>query len=183
MTPNIRRTSYGGKASALIRCRRMLTLGRRRCGRDLLPLVACLLLLGCAGDGGSSRDGQTASADASVASGASAEPSKPGATQPPIAAAPPELAGQWTRSVEGVQVILTLDDGGYRIQRGPAGGSGRISVEGDEIEFSGSNLCDGSGTYTWMLDDGRLRFTEIVADPCDGRTSVLLRGTFGRVDP
>jgi hypothetical protein len=78
-------------------------------------------------------------------------------------------------------VILTLDGTGYRIQRGAESGTGSISVDGDEVEFYGSNMCDGRGTYTWSLEDGRLRFTEVVHDPCD-RTNVLLRGTFGRVD-
>jgi len=145
-------------------------------------MLACLLLIGCATDAGNSRAGQSASADATSASVAPRGPTQMAVTEPPRAA-PPELAGQWRRNVQGQEVTLTLDGGGYHIQRGPASGSGRISVDGDEIEFFGSGLCNGSGTYTWAFEDGRLRFTEIVADPCDGRTSVLLRGTFGRLDP
>jgi hypothetical protein len=159
----------------------MRTLGQRH-PRNALSFVACVLLVACAGDVGSSRDGQTASADVSPTPGTSAVSSNAGATEPPDGA-PRELAGRWRRNVQGETVILTLDGTGYHIQRGPASGSGRIAVDGDEIEFYGSNLCDGQGTYTWSFEEGRLRFTEIVADPCDGRTVVLLRGTFGPVDP
>jgi hypothetical protein len=88
----------------------------------------------------------------------------------------------WRRVVLGEEVHLTLRDTGYHIQRGPAAGSGRISVTGDQIEFFGSNLCDGRGTYTWSFEEERLRLTEI-DDPCSGRTDVFLRGTFGRVSP
>jgi hypothetical protein len=84
--------------------------------------------------------------------------------------------------VLGEVVVLTLDGTGYHIQRGPESGSGRISVDGDEIEFYGSNRCDGRGTYEWSFEDERLRLTEIVEDPCGGRTDIFLRGTFGRVD-
>jgi len=159
----------------------MGTPGRRH-SHGALSLVACLLLVACAGDGGSSPDGQTASGGVSSAPSASPVPSNAEATQPPNAA-PPELAGRWRRSVQGETVILTLDGTGYHIQRGSHSGNGRISVDGDEIEFYGSNLCDSRGTYTWSFENERLRFTEIVEDPCDGRTVVLLRGTLGRVDP
>ena len=146
---------------------------RRVLGRATLLLVASSLLMACASDG--------ASPSTSSAPVTSSVPSETPSHAPD--SAPPELAGRWRRNVQGETVILTLDGTGYHIQRGPASGSGRISVAGDEIEFYGSNLCDGDGTYTWSFDDGRLRFTEVVSDPCDGRTVVLLRGTFGRVEP
>lgn len=100
-------------------------------------------------------------------------------------AAPPDLAGTWRRIVQGEEVILTLGGTGYNIQRAGNIGSGSIRVDGSEVRFSASTLCDGTGGYTWALEDGRLRLTEIEAeaDPCSGRTDVLLRGTFGRVEP
>ena len=99
--------------------------------------------------------------------------------------APPELAGTWRRIVLGEEVILTLGGTGYNIQRAGNIGSGSIEVDGTHVRFSGSTLCDGIGGYTWAIEDGRLRLTEIEAeaDPCSGRTDVLLRGTFGRVEP
>ena len=78
-------------------------------------------------------------------------------------------------------MLLTLRDNGYRIQRGSALGSGHVSVDGDEITFSGSNLCGGIGRYTWDIVEERLDFTEI-DEPCSGRREVLPLGTFGRVD-
>lgn len=143
-------------------------------------LIACLLLAGCVSDG---SDGSGFATPESAEASATAAASRSGGDATPAPdAAPPELAGRWRRSLQGEPIVLTLDGTGYHIQRGAAGGSGRISVDGDQIEFSGSNLCSGSGTYTWSFENERLRFTEIVADPCDGRTIVLLRATFGRVE-
>lgn len=96
------------------------------------------------------------------------------------AAAPPELAGTWRRVVQGEEVLLSLRDTGYRIQRAGEMGSGSITVEGEIVTFFASSRCDGSGRYTWAIVEDRLQLTEI-DDPCSGRTDVLLFGTFGRV--
>jgi hypothetical protein len=71
---------------------------------------------------------------------------------------------------------------GYSVQAADGTGAGRIFVEGDRITFSNSNRCDGTGTYIWSIEDGRLGFTLEGEDPC-GRVDFLLRATFGRVDP
>ncbi len=44
------------------------------------------------------------------------------------AAAPPELAGTWRRVVQGEEVLLSLRDTGYRIQRAGEMGSGSITA-------------------------------------------------------
>lgn len=95
---------------------------------------------------------------------------------------PAELAGTWRRSVGGVRVDLSLQVG-YTIQRGGGRGSGRVTVDGDRIEFHGSNLCDGSGIYTWVVEDDTLTFTMVGSDPCTGRSEVLVPGSFQRYEP
>ena len=97
-------------------------------------------------------------------------------------AAPPELDGTWRRSFEGEPLLLTLHGMGYSVRAAGGMGAGRIFVEGDRITFSNSNRCDGTGTYIWSIEDGRLGFTLEGEDPC-GRVDFLLRATFGRVDP
>jgi hypothetical protein len=90
------------------------------------------------------------------------------------------MAGTWRRVVQGKEVLLTLRDTGYRIQRAGEMGSGSIAVEDDVVTFFASSRCDGIGRYTWAIVEERLQLTEI-EDPCSGRTDVLLFGTFGRV--
>jgi hypothetical protein len=95
---------------------------------------------------------------------------------------PAELAGIWRRSVGGVTVDLTLQVG-YTIDRGGNRGSGRVTVDGDSIEFHGSNLCQGNGNYTFLVEDHTLTFTMIGTDPCPGRSEVLVPGSFRRFEP
>ena len=78
---------------------------------------------------------------------------------------------------------MTLQGTGYSVQVPGESGAGRIFVDGDQITFSGSTPCpDFSGTYTWSIEEERLRFTLIGDDPC-GRKDFLLRASFGRTDP
>lgn len=88
----------------------------------------------------------------------------------PEDAAPPELVATWrTQLTGGEQLTLTLGEQSYRIARGPNTGSGNISVRGDRIEFSGSPLCEGTGTYRWALDGDSLTFSMVgTPDPCGG---------------
>ena len=95
---------------------------------------------------------------------------------------PAELAGTWRRSVGGQTVDLSLQVG-YTIQRGAGRGSGRVTIDGDDIEFHGSNLCEGSGIYTWVVEDDTLTFTMVGTDPCSGRSEVLVPGSFQRYVP
>lgn len=95
---------------------------------------------------------------------------------------PAELAGTWQRSVGGERVDLSLHIG-YTIQRGGGRGSGRVTVDGNRIEFYASNLCDGTGVYTWSVEGDNLTFTMVGTDPCSGRSEVLVPGSFRRFVP
>lgn len=95
---------------------------------------------------------------------------------------PPELAGTWRRSVDGQQVDLSLQVG-YSIQRGAGRGTGRVTVDGDRIEFHAGSLCDGIGVYTWVVEGDRLTLTMDGTDPCSGRSEVLVPGSFRRFEP
>jgi hypothetical protein len=157
--------------------------------RALAALFVALCLAACGEAAAPATDllpstgGATASAPGSAAasSTASVPASEPAEAGP--GSAPAELAGTWRRVVQGETVLLTLEGTGYNIQRAGNIGSGQIEVTSDQIRFFDSTLCDGEGVYTWTFEEDRLRLTEIEEDPCSGRTDVLLRGTFGRVDP
>ena len=152
--------------------------------RTMLALIVGVLMTACAAESGATADRPAISpalptAEATVAP--RAEPSTAPTTGTSSMPAPPDLAGTWRRNLQGEEVLVTLRDTGYRIQRGGEMGSGSISVEGDVITFFGSSRCASVGRYTWAIEDGRLRLTEI-DDPCSGRDEVFRLGTLGRVD-
>jgi hypothetical protein len=144
--------------------------------------IACLALtVGLAACGGSTAPTPSQGAATTLASfqASSARPS----ASAQEGAAPPELAGTWRRSYEGDPLLLTFQGTGYSIQVPGELGAGRIFVDGDRITFSAAGPCpDGTGTYTWAIEDERLRFTLIGEDPC-ARKDFLLLATFGRADP
>jgi hypothetical protein len=92
------------------------------------------------------------------------------------------LEGVWRTDLgNGDRVQLTLRGTDYGITRGGNSGSGDISVEGDLITFSGSNLCDGVGVYQWAVEGDSLTFTPTPSgDPCSGRRPVLDGVTYTR---
>jgi hypothetical protein len=55
---------------------------------------------------------------------------------------------------------------------------GTVQVTGHRITFSGSNTCDGAGTYRWRVTNGSLEFKRQTADPCPRR--MLLRHSWSR---
>jgi hypothetical protein len=144
--------------------------------RKVVPLC---LLIACSGAGAPS-DATTAAETTSTASSTTAPPAT--TTSAPVTtttaapdAAPPELAGIWDGEVApGDSVTLSLNGNSYTISRGGSAGTGRISVEGNIIRFSGSNLCAGEGTYRWTIegDTLTLEITE-AGDPCGGRRDVF----------
>ena len=71
------------------------------------------------------------------------------------------------------QVTLDLAEHSYRVHRGPDVVGGRIAVRGDEIDFSHSTVCEGTGTYRWTLAASSLMFTPIQRDACPRRAEVL----------
>jgi hypothetical protein len=142
-----------------------------RLARRVAVVVALVLVAGCGGTPSSLTTEPTSqpTSEPSIAATASAE------TEPSsVDSAPAELVGSWRTTLDsGDELTLTLRDKAYRITRGPNSGRGQIAVQGDEITFSGSNLCDGTGTYRWSIDGDRLAFTAVgPADPCGG-TRVL----------
>lgn len=92
-------------------------------------------------------------------------------------AAPAEMRGVWTLQLspeETLQLVLQRTSYQAGVQGTPETGSGRISVEGDTIEFYASDRCpqDPGGTYTWVIEDGTLTFKLVGQDPC-GRKGFL----------
>jgi hypothetical protein len=145
--------------------------------RDVAIGLALLLISGCAASTTGSGPQPTT---AVTASASTAEPSRP--TPALTNAAPAQLVGNWVTTLDsGDKLTLTLGSKSYRLTRGANSGSGHISVQGDEIEFSGSNLCDGTGTYHWSIDGDDLTFTAFgPTDPCGG-TRVLDRQVYVRI--
>lgn len=132
------------KPSNLVRAHRRIVLG------------ACLLLFAASCSGG--------------ASPTPTSPSVPIASEP----APSELQGTWLtvlRDGSNQTVALSLGERTYGIRRGPNSATGQIGVRGAEIDFFGSNLCTGTGTYRWVLSGNSLRFAG--SDVCGGRIEVL----------
>jgi hypothetical protein len=93
--------------------------------------------------------------------------------------APEVLQGEW-QTTNGDPATLTILRTSYQVRRGGGFGRGNISVDGQEIVFSGSELCEGSGTYEWQIEDGTLTFTPLDDDPCGGRTAVLIDRVYER---
>ena len=133
--------------------------------------VLLLVLLSACGGG-------EASPAASLASPI-ATPSSTLVPTQPADDAPAELQGDWTTaSGDPDPVTLTISRSGYQIHRGGGFGQGAISVDGDQIRFFGSDLCEGEGTYTWLIADGVLTFVPVGHDPCGNRSAVLIDRTY-----
>jgi hypothetical protein len=152
-----------------------------RLARSIAAGFALLLIGGCAGTA-SSPTPEPTTAPSTVASAAALTTEPSVASRASTATAPTQLIGSWSTTLDsGDMLTLTLTDKSYRLTRGPNSGSGRIAVQGDEIEFSGSNLCDGTGTYHWSIDGDSLTFTAFgPADTCGG-TRVLAGQVYFRI--
>ena len=154
-----------------------VALGLAACSEAAPPATDLLV-----STGGASAPVDTLPASESEASSAASIFVPASATgEPAEGAAPPELEGTWRRSYEGDPLLLTLRGTGYTVQATGGTGAGGIIVEGDQITFSDSNRCEGTGVYTWEVVEERLRFTPVNDDPC-GRADFLPRASFGRVD-
>ena len=135
-----------------------------------LIAVMALVVVACSPPG-------TSQPDASATVSSLASPAASASPTLPAGAAPDELRGDW-RTTNGDQVVLTLQRTAYIIHRGGNVGRGNIQVARDQIVFSGSDLCEGSGTYIWAISDGVLTFTPDGDDPCGGRVEVLVDRTY-----
>jgi hypothetical protein len=109
-------------------------------------------------------DNQAAAPTPTVAAIKSPPPIGASATQEAV---PSALRGDWHATLApDDEVTLTLGDGSYRVQRGPAVGSGRFTVHGDQLDFFASSLCEGHGIYSWSTRGGELSFHLVGDDPC-----------------
>lgn len=88
-------------------------------------------------------------------------------------AAPPEIQGIWTIDLgNDIEATMSLSDSTYSFHSSPE--AGRISVEGDVIEFLGGGLCREAGAYRWSLEGDTLTFTAVEPlDPCPERKGLL----------
>jgi Rieske Fe-S protein len=132
-----------------------------------------LMVLAVSGCAGAQASPPAATASPPPAASATAEPTERADV------APEELQGAW-EATNGDQVTLTILRTGYQVDRGFGFGRGNISVDGDEILFSGSDLCEGAGTYIWQIEDGVLTFTPVDDDPCGGRRAILIDRLYER---
>ncbi len=82
-----------------------------------------------------------------------------------------------TLAGENQPVTLILEARNYTIARGQNRAYGAAGVLGNQLVFLQSNLCSGTGAYTWTLTDNSLRFT-MIGDPCPGRSEVLHGATY-----
>jgi hypothetical protein len=94
-------------------------------------------------------------------------------TPAPADAVPEELAGTWkVDEGQGVTNRLTLRGNSYSWS---FGAGGRVSVDGDVIEFSDAidqAACPGSGSYRWQIEGDILTFTLLgPPDDCSVRQS------------
>jgi hypothetical protein len=128
-------------------------------------ILALVLLPSCGSDGEAESGGAPTAAATTSAS----------------PAVPAELQATWRLESDTIEepVRLYLRDGSYTISRGGASGGGAVAVEGDEMVFSDSNLCDGEGRYRWTLEGDRLSL-ERIEEACSGRAPVLEGATYVR---
>jgi hypothetical protein len=158
-------------------------------GTRILALGGVMLVaIGCASgtsaptpSAGPATSPTSASPSGDGSSPSAASPS-PSASALPSDAAPAELQGTWTITIpSGIEqglVTLTLFATRYRIVHGPVVARGDISVDGDEITFLTSNLCDGRGTYRWAIVGDELTFTAGATRDICARVEVLDKRTY-----
>jgi len=145
---------------------------------SLVIALLVVLLTACANGGTTTTapNETTTVSDTNSGAGITTTTLAPTSTIAPDAA-PPQLRGVWTTQLNSTDTMrLTLQRNSYNanIEGSPETGTGRISVEGDTIEFHGSDRCleDPGGTYTWVIDNGMLTFALVGDDPC-GRVGFL----------
>lgn len=148
--------------------------------RRMAVLLASLCVAGCAAaDPSAEPSVNPGSPSASVESSSVPSPSPtPELTasatpMPSESAAPRALFGTWRTTLGGQPLSLGITESTYRIVRGSNAAEGSVRVDGDQIEFFGSSLCGGTGTYRWMITDGSLSFFPL-EEPCPGRAEALL---------
>jgi hypothetical protein len=115
----------------------------------------------------------------------SSPPAQPTTASPSASAvvvhpAPPELAGRW-QTTDGERITVTFTADRYAISRGPGSARGRLAVRGAQLALSDSDLCVGSGLYTWKVAGSTLTISATATpDPCGNRSDALIDRTFAR---
>ena len=99
----------------------------------------------------------------------------------PALPAPAALQGRWRAEIASAVAVLEFTATGYT-QTWLGGGSGQIEVEGDEITFSGSRGCPGSGTYRWSIEGDKLHLEPVGTDQCPFRFEWARNRTYTRYD-
>ena len=99
----------------------------------------------------------------------------------PAMPVPAALQGRWRAVIAPGVAILAFTATGYT-QTWLGGGSGQIDVEGDEITFSGSLECPGSGTYRWSIEGDKLHLEPVGTDACPFRADWAGDRTYTRYD-
>lgn len=139
-----------------------------------MTLVIVLAATGCAGT--TPEPSPPASIPATPTAEPTPEPTIAPTPSPSPAPslAPRSLFGIWRATLAGQPLSLSIRETTYRIVRGTNTATGSVRVTGDQIEFFGSDLCNGSGFYRWAISDvGALSFFPTATEPCDGRLEAL----------
>lgn len=122
-----------------------------------------------------------AAVTAVLLAGCSASQGTPVAVPTQSAPVPGALAGVWHTRFEGADQKLALSGTSYEVYTDPADKAvGVVSVRGSQLTFSGSNTCQGSGTYRWSVLRSTLRLTLVGSDPCP-RSGLLPGRSWSRV--
>lgn len=148
----------------------------------LILALAAMLLAGCAPRSGASA---TASSPSSPVRASPAPTTLDTvAAWPGGGPAPAALAGIWYFPLHSSQITLGGNDYQVVQTNPPNHASGKIVVNGDEIDFFHGDACGvplpgGVGRYRWTLRGSSLHFTRLNEDPC-GRVDILAGATWTR---
>jgi hypothetical protein len=164
-----------------------LVRGRRALRVCILVLTAVLGLsvAACSGQASGTASPPPATAAPAPTSAAptiapTTAPTKALASAPALPA-PAALQGRWRAVIAPGVAILAFTATGYT-QTWLGGGSGQIEVEGDEITFSGSRECPGSGIYRWSIEGDKLHLEPVGSDACPFRADWAGDRTYTRYD-
>ncbi len=158
----------------------------RRAFRTFIPVLTAVLGLSVAACSGQAS-GTASPPPATVAPApTSAAPTIAPTTAPTKAPAstpalPAALQGRWRAEIPDLAIMAFTAYGNYTIAWLGAG-NGRVEVEGDEITFSGSLGCPGSGTYRWSIEGDKLHLEPVGTDACPIRAEWAGNRTYTRFD-
>jgi len=145
-------------------------------------LGLALLVVACTGQSGPTGNLETSAAPSAPAPVTATSTPSARPTASPRTPAPAALQGRWRTVInDNDKPVLTITDFKYTIERLGIG-TGSIEVHGDQIDFFGSNLCSGKGTYGWSIEGGTLTLTAVGADPCANRADAIRGRPFTKIE-